>query len=645
MTEHIHNYRLALLCLLLAVVTFAVYLPVHDHEFVRYDDDTYVTHNPNVKPGLSWQSIKWSFTTGYASNWHPLTWLSHIVDCQLFGLNSGAHHLINVLFHIANAILLLVVLNRMTGRFWPSAFVAALFALHPLHVESVAWAAERKDVLSTFFWLLTMLAYAWYAERPSAGRYVAALVLFILGLMSKPMLITLPFVLLLLDYWPLLRFATKGEPFNQIRNPKSAIRNIIIEKIPFLLLSVASSIITYIVQQKGGAVLTIYAVPLKGRIVNAIISYLTYIGKMFWPARLAVLYPHPISQIPTAKAVIYAAIIVLITFLLIYHGRKYKYLIVGWLWYIATLVPVIGIIQVGVQAMADRYTYVPLTGLFIIISFGAADLFKNIPLGKFILTASAIAVLLGCALAASAQLKHWKDSFSLFDHTLAVTENNYIMLNNYANIISEQGKPAEAIGYLVKALKLLPNSIDAHNNYANNLKGLGRLDEAIEQYKITLKLDPNSAAPHYNLAVTLAEKGDYNEAIEQYKIAVNLKPDFAEAYCNIGCILVQKGQPVEAIEYFEKGLRIERNDVLAHGHLVLALASVGRIDEAIEHCHVVLAARPDDVEMHNNLGILLQAKGEIDEAIESYKKALQIDPNFTEARDRLNALIQKQSQH
>jgi tetratricopeptide (TPR) repeat protein len=478
-----------------------------------------------------------------------------------------------------------------------------------------------------------MLAYVKYAERPSAGRYVAILILFILGLLSKPMLVTLPIILLLLDYWPLGRFL----------DSRFSIRNLLLEKLPFVFLSAISCIITFLVQQKSGAVLAIYKLPLKGRIANAICSYLAYIGRMIWPARLAALYPLHVARITTARAVIYAIILILITIFFIFHGRRRKYPVVGWLWYVVTLVPVIGIVQVGVQAMADRYTYVPLTGLFLIIAFGAAELPIKIPLRKFLLTALALVILFGCALGTSAQLKHWRNSYLLFDHTLAVTENNYVMLNNYANIISEQGRPAEAIGYLVEALKLLPNSTDFHNNYANNLKELGRLDEAIEEYRITLKLDPNSATPHYNLAVTLAEKGDYNDAIEQYKITVNLKPDFAEAYCNIGHALAKKGQPAQAIEYFEKGLQIAPNDIIAHGQLVLALASVGRIDEAIGHCRIVLKARPEDVEMHTNLGILLQSQGRFDQAIESYKKALQINPFCKQARDNLDALTQKQT--
>jgi protein O-mannosyl-transferase len=662
MIERLHKHRNSLLCILLAVATLAVYWPVHNHEFIHYDDGTYITENPEVFTGLSLQNTKWAFTTGYASNWHPFTWLSHQLDSSLFAENAGAHHLVNVLFHIANTILLFVVLNRITRRFWPSAFVAALFALHPLHVESVAWAAERKDVLSTLFWLLTMLAYARYAERPSAVRYVVTLLFFVLGLLSKPMLITLPFVLLLLDYWPLLRFATKGEPFNQIRNPKSAIRNIIIEKIPFLLLSVASSIITYIVQQKGGAM---SVVQLKDRIANAIISYLTYIGKMFWPARLAVIYPYPASSDLAAKAVIYAIMLILITVLLLYYGRRHKYLLVGWLWYLGTLVPVIGIIQVGVQAMADRYTYVPLIGLFVIIAFGAADLSQKIRLRKNALAAVAGVILIACTITTSIQLKYWKSSLLLFEHTLAVTKNNYTIYNNYANILNDLGRRTEAVQYLTESLRILPNTPDIHSNLGKTFMDLGRTNEAIEQYQKAIQIDPKFAMAHYNLGIALAAKGDYDAAIEQHKIYMGLeanllqnentpnaagrfkkisagKPDSAEIFRNLGYALARSGKPAEAIEYYNKSLRGDPDNIQTHGRLALALASLGRIDEALAQCRIVLKARPDDVEMHNNSGILLQAKGEIDEAIESYKKALQIDPNFIKARDNLDAITQKQ---
>ncbi len=467
MTNLLFKYRVLFFCVLLGVVTFAVYLPVRNHEFVRYDDDVYVTNNSNVQSGLTWQNIKWAFTTGHASNWHPLTWLSLMLDCTFFKGKSGPLHIVNVLFHVANTLLLFIVFNRMTKAFWPGAFVAALFALHPLHVESVAWVAERKDVLSTMFWLLTMLSYVFYAQRPSSARYIITLVLFALGLMAKPMLVTLPFVLLLLDFWPL----------NRIRN----LKNMFFEKLPFFFLSIVSSIITYIVQQKGGAVLSAYLLPIKIRFFNSICSYFAYIKKMFWPADLAVFYPHPVEGIPASEVIFSAIVLILITLFILYYCRRAKYLLVGWLWYLGTLVPVIGIVQVGAQAMADRYTYVPLIGLFIIISFGVSDLFKNFPFKNSVLSASTAAILVACILTTSSQLKYWKDSTSLFEHTLAVTKNNTPILNNYGNVLGAIGKPEEAEKYFVEALRLLPDSEEIHNNYGKVLKDGGKIDEAIEQ--------------------------------------------------------------------------------------------------------------------------------------------------------------------
>ncbi len=701
MIEQLHIHQRLLICILLAAVTFAVYLPVRNHSFLYYDDDVYVTKNENVQQGLSWQGVKWAFTTGACSNWHPLTWLSLMLDCQLFraaslpgGVKSGPMHIVNVLFHVANSILLFVVLARMTKGVWQSAFIAGLFALHPLHVESVAWVAERKDVLSTLFWLLTMLAYSRYVERPSVRRYIAVLVLFAMGLLAKPMLVTLPFVLLLLDYWPLERtggpdFAHGATPIRDtLRQPgrqrtenrrqKVSLKWLIIEKIPLIVLVVVSSVVTFVVQRKTGAMADILALPLNERIANAVVSYLIYIGKMIWPTGLAVLYPHPGNTIPVSRAVIYGIVLVLITIFFVYHARRYKYLFVGWLWYLGTLVPVIGIVQVGTQARADRYTYVPLIGIFIIIAFGVTELLRKIPVRKIILVALAGITLSACTLATSHQLKYWKDSLSLFEHALKVIEGSYVMQNNYANILSDLGRPKEAAAQLSEALKFLPNSPEIHVNYGNALREMGKLDEAIAQYKIAIELAPDFKLARYDLGLALATKGDYEGAIQQYRIyegtavsavdirqdmalqlakegragdalsqfqkALIVKPDSAEVLSNFGYALAQSGKPQDAIEYYNKALAKDSNDVITHGRLALALAAVGRIDEAIEQCRVVIADRPDDFEMQTNLGILLQNQGKIDEAIECYKKALQIDPKFQKARENLDsALAQKQA--
>ena len=533
--------------LTLALLTFVVYLPVRNHDFVRYDDDVYVTNNPEVKPGLSWQGIKWAFVTDHGANWHPLTWLSLMLDCELFGVQPGPLHIVNVLFHIANTLLLFIVFNRMTKALWQSAFIAAMFALHPLHVESVAWIAERKDVLSTLLGLLTMLAYVRYVERSSAGRYILAIVFFALGLLAKPMLVTLPFVLLLLDYWPLGRF----------ENSKFSICNSIIEKLPFFFLSILSSVITFIVQQKGGAVFSVDIVPFNVRLANAICSYFVYIEKMFWPVRLAVLYPYSMNGISFVSVLLSATILVLITVLVLYNYRRRKYLIVGWLWYLGTLVPVIGIVQVGVQAFADRYTYVPLTGLFIICAFASADLLKNVPFKKYILATSATIILLACTILTTVQLIYWKDSTLLFERALAVTENNVHILNNYGNALGAMGKHEEAAKVLGQAVQGLPDSYEIRNNYGKALQNLGKLDEAIEQYQIAIKIEPTADFARYNLSVALAAKGDFDAAIKQCRIALAARPDDAEMHTHLGSLLQNQGKNNEAIECYKKALQID----------------------------------------------------------------------------------------
>jgi protein O-mannosyl-transferase len=618
------HYTNLILCAALIVVTLAVYWPVRNHEFIDLDDDAYIVSNPNVKSGLSWQGVKWAFTTGHAANWHPVTWLSHQFDCQFFDLKPAAHHLINLLFHIINTILVFLVFNRMTKGVWQSAFIAGLFALHPLHVESVAWVAERKDMLSTMFWLLTMFAYVRYAERNSISRYFIALVLFILGLMSKPMLVTLPIVLLLLDYWPLER----------LQKSKSSIFSLIIEKIPFFVLSIISSVITFMVQQHSQA--TSVILPLEVCLANAINSYAVYIGKMIWPIHLAVLYPHIYGFIPVFKIIVFAVMLIVATIVLIYYGRRHKYLIVGWFWYIVTLVPVIGIIQVGSQAMADRYTYIPLTGIFLIIAFGASELLQNIPVKKYIFTALAIIVLLGCVTTTSKQLKYWQDDYPLYDHALTVIEQTYLTQDN----VSELGPRR----HTSEALRYVPNSPVLHTIFGTTLLELNRLDEAIDNFKFAIELDPNYLTPYYNMAIALGQKGDVNGAIEQYKSIIRLKPDFVDAYSFTGELLYQKGQFAESIEYLEKAIQFAPDNIPLHNRLMTAYASIGKIDEAIEHCRIVLKANPNDAEMLTNLGILLQVQGRVDEAIESYRKALQINPNFQKARENLETILaQKQA--
>lgn len=642
-----------LICIFLIRWIGAVYCPVHNYEFLKYDDDNYVTDNRNVKSGLSWQNVRWAFTTGYASNWHPLTWLSHMLDCEIFepDTNAGPHHLTSVLFHIANTLLLFIVLTRMTGALWASGFVAAVFGLHPLHVESVAWIAERKDVLSTFFWLLTMWAYARYAEKPKLLWYLITLALFALGLMAKPMLVTLPFVLLLLDYWPLkrMRFSKMlGSDdlqggHTQGSNRRTPILYLVLEKVPFFALTVISSFVTFIVQRKGGAMLGVEALSLKSRVDNAIVSYVTYIVKMIWPSQLGVLYPHPVGGLSTTKVIVCAVILMVATACVILLVRWRRYPLVGWLWYVGTLVPVIGLVQVGVQARADRYTYVPLTGLFIIVAWGLPELLRKWRYRKVLLGLLAGAVLAAMIGATSVQLRYWKNSITLFGHTLDVTRGNWPMHSNYAGVLKKAGDRERAIEHFNKALKIKPDSAEVHTGLGNVLADMGRLDDAIKHYRKAISLEPDFSEGHYNFAVALAKKRRFDEAIAEYRQAWRLDRWNLDALNNLAHLLDnKKGQVEEAIELYKKVIALEPSNIIAHGRLGLALAKVNRTDEAIEEFRIVLKARPGDVQMYCNVGYLLERKGQIDDAIKHYRRALQIKPDDARARKRLQSALAKQ---
>jgi protein O-mannosyl-transferase len=524
-----------LLCTGLVLASVIVYWPARSYDFVDYDDDVYVIDNPHIQSGINWQSVKWALTTSYYSYWHPLTWLSHTLDWQLFNGKPGPMHLVNVFLHAASSVLLFIVLNRMTKRIWPCIFVAGLFALHPLNVESVAWIANRKNVLSTLFWFLTMLAYTRYAERPSPGRYIITLIFFEMGLMSKPMVVTLPFVLLLLDYWPLGRYSISLR----------LIRNLILEKVPFVMLAGVSCVSTFFSQKQAG---TLVDVPFKERLAVSISSYLDYIGKMLWPEYLGVLYPFPGSFMPASKVMLSACLLILITVLVFYYGRQFKYLIVGWLWYLGTLVPVIGIVHVGAQAMADRYAYVPLIGIFIIIAFGAAELSLKIPFRKAVFATIAPAVLLACAVLTSIQLTYWKNSMTLFDHALTVIESKSAKFN------AANGR------HLDDAFMFIPNSPVIYNNYANALRKAGRVDEAIDYYKFALKLQPEYAPARYNLAIALGTTGRYEEAAEQCRVYLAAYPDNSDMQTTLGLMLLKQGKLDEAVESFKKALQINPNN-------------------------------------------------------------------------------------
>ncbi len=577
--------REALICLVLAVSIFAVYWQVTDHEFIDYDDNVYITDNPHVQSGLTGKSVGWAFTTTRAGNWHPLAWLSHMIDYRLFGLNPRGHHLTSVFLHITNSILLFLALRWATSTIWPSALVASLFAIHPLHVESVAWVAERKDVLSTFFWLLTIMAYINYAKRPKRRTYFLVLLLFTLGLAAKPMLVTLPFVLLLLDYWPLNRFqlgrdsgsaengsAESLEPTTKKLPPS----RLIAEKLPMFMLSGIFSVIALWAQEKAGAMSGLEIVPFKWRIANALVSYVAYIGKMIWPRGLAVFYPHPQDSLPIWQIVLAGLFLLILSTVVVRLAVRYKYGLVGWLWYLGTLVPVIGLVQVGEQAMADRYTYLPLIGLYIIIAWGLADLGKESRRRRTLLIVSVTSLLMVLALCSWQQVRLWRNSISLFEHTLKVTTNNYVAHYTLGNTLALQGNLAGAIAQYKEALRIRPNHAEVHNNLGNALALQGNLAGAVGHYEESLRIIPSKGKTHRNLGVALDRQGKHEEAMRHYEEALRINPQDAQSHNNIGVTLVQQGKLEEAIVHFSQAVRINPNFTEAQLNLENALRLVGK---------------------------------------------------------------------
>ncbi|MCJ7538108.1 MAG: tetratricopeptide repeat protein, partial [Desulfobacterales bacterium] len=539
-----------LVCLILVLSILAVYFQVRHFEFLVYDDDLYVVENRIVKTGLNQKSFLWAFKSNYAANWHPLTWLSHMLDVQMHGLNSGAHHLTNLFFHVLNTILLFLAFRQITGALWRSAVVAALFALHPLHVESVAQVACRKDLLSTFFWLLTLMCYGWYAMRPCVRRYLAVLIFFTAGLMAKPMVVTLPFVLLLMDYWPLGRFAPKDSLFiSEERYTIKILFRLFLEKMPLFIITTASSIVTFIVQSKGGAVESLIKYPFTVRVANAVASYVRYILKMIWPSHLAVFYPHP-GMWPFWEVAGAFALLVLVFLLAVRNVKKRPYLIVGWLWYIGTLVPVIGLVQIGSQAMADRYTYIPLIGLFILIAWGAGDLLKRWRLQRGCLSAAGVIIVLLLSIISWRQAGYWQNSIKLFEHAIAVTRDNLTAHNNLGIALVGAKRAAEAIPHYLTVLQKQPNQARVHNNLGNALLSLGKSSQAEQHYSEALRLNPDYARARNNLANVLAGRGKTTEAIQYYLETLAIHPEYTDAHYNLGNVFMARGRFDEAIEQY-----------------------------------------------------------------------------------------------
>jgi len=552
--------RPRLTALLLALITLLVYLPVTRSGFLDYDDDDYVTHNQMVQNGLTVAGVQWAFTTAHASNWHPLTWLSHMTDCELFGLNPAAHHFVNVLFHAANSVLLFALLLRLTGALWPAAFVAALFAWHPLHVESVAWVAERKDVLSTFFALLSLLSYVRYARENRRRSLRVALVFFALGLMAKPMLVTLPCVMLLLDFWPLQRL--NG----------STVQRLLVEKVPFFTLTAISCIVTFLVQ-RNMAVASLDLVPMSVRLENVPVAYVAYLSKLFWPFNLAVIYPMPSDfQLPSMKVALAVTLLIFVSAAIWLNRKGAPYLPVGWLWFLGTLVPVIGLVQVGAQAFADRYTYFPAIGLFLMVAFGMSDLAGRWQISKVVVAVLGTLILTACLARTNDQLRYWQDSEVLFRHALAVTRDNHIAHINLGVALEQEGKLDEAIAEYRAAGAITPNRYQIHHNLGDCFARQGELTKALAEYREAVRLGPREPELHNSLGIALSDLGRYDKALLEFTNAAQLDPAYPWAYFEMGRTLLKLGRDAEGIAQFREALRLDPGNfqILTYSAQVLA---------------------------------------------------------------------------
>jgi tetratricopeptide (TPR) repeat protein len=660
--ESLSNYqrdkrKVTLISFSLFLLVLGAFMCAVSGDFITLDDPVYVTQNFHVRSGLTSENIQWAFRNADAGNWFPLTWLSHMLDCELFGLNPHGHHATSVVLHAVNSVFLFLLLYRMTGAVWRSCFLAALFALHPLRVESVVWIAERKDVLSTTFWMLTLLAYTRFVQSASKrGLYYAlSVVFFILGLMSKSMLVTLPCVMLLLDYWPLDRYKTS-----------KSFLTIFVEKIPFFLATIVVSVITFSVQQSAGAMAKGLSLP--ARVGNALIAYCEYLGKFFWPLNLSIVYPHA-NELSHIAVFLCGILLLGISALTVISRKKRPYLFVGWFWFVGTLVPVIGLVQVGSQAFADRYTYIPIIGLQLLLIWGFCDLNQLWKLSNFSVSIAGSCVVAACTFLTVRQIGFWKTNESLFRHALAITENNYVAhyclgisltekrdsdaaIEQYRAALKANplyGDAHTALGYELMqkgdlegsiaehetALRLRPNFPTGHYLLGMALDRASRRTEAITQYQEALKLKPAFPEVHYLLGVALDQTGKSDEAMTHYREAIRLKPDYAEAHNELGVALGRKGNLDEAILHYQDAVRVQPKSADLHYNLGNALIRRHRLDEAIEQLSEAIRLQPSNAEAHNNLGIALTGKKRLDDAVEQFKNALELKPDFGEARKNL----------
>lgn len=616
----------------LALATLVAFEPVLHCDFVRYDDPAYVTENSNVTAGITRKSVVYAFTTPHGAIWNPVTTLSHMLDCQLFGLNPFWHHLTSLLFHTASTLLLFGVLKRMTGSLWPSAFVAAAFALHPLRLESVAWVSSRKDVLSVFFWMLTTWAYIRYTQLRTIQRYLLVFLFLWLGLLAKPMLLTLPFALLLLDYWPLGRFQPP------IR--KTTLR-LLVEKLPLFVLVAVVAVIAYLVPRSEGALRLTDALPSSARLSNALVAYVAYIGKIFYPANLAVLYPHPRDTLPLWQPIASLLLLALISALVFHNSSKRRYLPMGWLWYLGTLVPVIGLVQLGHQAIADRYTYLPSIGIFIIIAWALADLLAKSSLPRALPITAAAVVLAALSLSTRAQARYWQNSLTLYERAATVTQNNYIMHYNYANALLKTGRYHEALTNFQKALQIRPTYFKARGGIGRALLKLGKTDQAVDCFSEMLELRPGDYKAHYNMGLAMTEKGDYESAVEHFHKALRVKPNAPEVHYGMGRALYLQGDHDLAARQFVEALRLKRDYLVARVQLARALTEIGETRYARDHYQKALELQPDNTQVLVSLAWLLAAPEDTavrdpDAAVKFAQKACELtDYEKTEPLDAL----------
>jgi tetratricopeptide (TPR) repeat protein len=654
------------ICVLLMVAVFVVFGQTLRYPFVGLDDDLYVYNNPVVQKGLTWEGFRWALTYGNIGHWHPLTWLSHMLDCQLYGLHAGGHHLTNVLLHAATTVLLFLVLRRMMrhrstasspqmglgadknvgvvappgGVLWSSAFVAAVFGLHPLHVESVAWVAERKDVLSAFFFMLTLFFYARYVQKAengtlkteSSGRfpysifhplssscYWLALLFFALGLLSKNMLVTMPFVLLLLDYWPLNRFSSF--------TPQVLLR-LVAEKIPLFMLTVASCVATFLVPEKVPADNSlIFGL----RMENAVVSYVTYLWQMIHPSGLACVYPNPTHYLPVWEVAGSAGLLLAITGAAWAFRRTHPWFVVGWLWYLGMMVPVIGVVQISYYAHADRYTYLPQIGLYLAMVWAIRDWTASWRWRHQVLGVAAVVVIAVLMTCAWKQTSYWRNSEMLWAHTLACTSGNYVAHSDLGVMLTLQGRLDEATEHFQKALEICPGYPECYNNLGNVLVKKGQVDDAIGHFQKAIKLNPNHAEFYINLGIQLATRGRTTEAIAQFRRTIELKPDFAEAYYNLGMAFGTLGQLDEAAGQYRKAIQLKPDYANAHGNLANVLVAQGRLDEAITEYQRTLELEPKSAQAHFRFGQALQTQHKFEAAEMEYQKTLELEPGHLPA--------------